>query len=62
MDRESGTLHLNGIWLDTPDLAGDPAFATALTSRIQALAEFLGADRIEPHTCEPEALRNHLPL
>lgn len=62
MDRESGTLHLNGIWLDTPDLAGDPAFATALTGKIQVLAEFLNADRIDLHVCEPDVLRSRLPL
>lgn len=62
MDRETGTLHLNGIWLDTADFAADSTFASVLTGRIQALAEFLGADQIELHACEPAALSRRLPF
>lgn len=60
IDRETGTLHLNGIWLDVPDLAGDPAFATALTSGIRDLATFVGAERTELHHCDPTPLRLRL--
>lgn len=62
MDRETDTLHLNGIWLDTPDLASDRVFAASLASKIHALARFLDADRIELHTCDPDVLNSRLPL
>ena len=60
MDRETGTLHLNGIWLDSPDLADDDAFTTALTSSLKDLATFLAADRIEVHHWDHQSLRSRL--
>ncbi len=60
MDRETGTLHLNGIWLESPDLADDDAFTTALTSSLKDLATFLAADRIEVHHCDHQSLRSRL--
>lgn len=62
MDRKTGTLHLNGIWLETPDLADDPLFITALTEVLQDLAQFLAAERIEPGASDPDGLAQQLSL
>lgn len=39
LDRSSGTLVINGLWLEDPALAGDPAFAAALA---RGMARFMG--------------------
>ena len=62
LDREAGTLHLNGIWLESPGLAEDPSFATALAEAIRELVRFLGAGQVELYTTEPAALGRHLAL
>lgn len=60
MDRDTGTLHLNGIWVETPDLVSDDTFLSALSASIRELATFLGADRTELHHCDPGTLRSGL--
>ena len=62
MDRQTGTLHLNGVWLETPDLADDPLFVAALTRVLRDLARFLAAERIEPGATDPDGLARRLTL
>lgn len=43
LDRKSGTLTLQGFWLDDPDLAENAAFGKALATGLRRFADFLGA-------------------
>lgn len=45
MDRQTGTLHINAVWLEAgaPD---DGATTDAVTAAIEQLAEFLGAEQV----------------
>jgi uncharacterized protein len=47
LDRTSGTLLINGLWLETPALAEDPQFVTALTRGLQRFTQFLNAQAID---------------
>ncbi len=60
MARDTRVLHVNGLWLEAPDLAGDTKFTTALTGEIQSLARFLGAEQIEVHAADPTMLRRNM--
>jgi uncharacterized protein YcaQ len=62
MARDTGMLHVNGLWLDIPDLAGNSGFTATLTHEVQSLAAFLGAEQIEVHACEPKVLRGNISL
>ena len=62
LDRATATLCLNGIWLETSDLADDAPFAAALSKTLRDLAGFLGADRITPDGPIPNALGRRLAL
>lgn len=61
MDRATGVLHINGVWLENPALAKDTTFTTALNEAIGSLAAFAGADSVEVHACHSAFLRKALP-
>lgn len=62
MDRDMAVLHVNGLWLETPDLTEDTKFTAALAREIQSLATFLGAEQIRVHASEPTVLRKNMSL
>lgn len=62
MDRDMAVLHVNGLWLETPDLTEDTKFTAALAREIQSLATFLGAEQIRIHASEPTVLRKNMSL
>ncbi|MEX2081260.1 MAG: crosslink repair DNA glycosylase YcaQ family protein, partial [Dehalococcoidia bacterium] len=56
-DRKAGALVVNGLWLEAPELATDPAFVRALGGELARLAEFLGVARIDASAVEQAPLR-----
>lgn len=57
LDRASGTLHLNGLWLEPETSPDDPVFAAALARGLHRFAAFVGAQIIDPSGVQPEAVR-----
>ncbi len=47
LDRTSGALVINGLWLEDAALAGDSRFVLALTRGLQRFMQFLPAQRID---------------
>jgi uncharacterized protein YcaQ len=60
MDLKTGTLHINGVWLERPELANDIVFTAALRDAIGSLATFLDAETIQVHDCQPASLRTRI--
>jgi hypothetical protein len=49
LDRASGTLVVNGMWLEDAAVGGDTAFRTAMAAGMERFRAFTGAVRIEAH-------------
>jgi uncharacterized protein len=47
LDRTTNTLVINGLWLETPALAEDAQFVTALTRGLQRFIRFVNAGTID---------------
>ena len=47
LDRSTGTLVINGLWLEDPALARDAAFADAMARGMARFVDFLGARRLD---------------
>jgi uncharacterized protein YcaQ len=60
LDRASGTLVINGLWLEDEALAGDEAFAEALGTGMARFAVFLDARRVDPTAVRQPTLRKRL--
>ncbi len=56
MDRASGTLILNGLWLEEPALARDDLFLDALAGALVALGRFSGGTGHDLSAVRPAAL------
>jgi uncharacterized protein len=50
LDRSTNTLLINGLWLESPTLAEDTQFITALTRGLQRFRQFLNAQTIDLST------------
>jgi uncharacterized protein YcaQ len=60
LDRSSGTLVINGLWLEDRALARDAAFGEALERGMARFVRFLGAERVDASAVTPSALRRRL--
>ncbi len=60
LDRSTGTLVINGLWLDEPSLARDGAFGEALVLGMTRFVRFLGAGRLDATAVPQPALRRRL--
>lgn len=60
MDRKTGTLVVNGVWLEDDTLAADGAFLAALRLGVSRLMGFLHAERIDVSTVSDRILRTAL--
>ena len=58
MDRATGTLVINGLWLEDEALAREDAFAEALRRGMDRLATFLDALAIEASAVADRKLRS----
>jgi len=57
MDRKSGTLIIQGLWLEDAATSADPAFASALAVGLARFGRFHGARSINTEAVQHEALR-----
>jgi len=62
LDRASGTLVINGLWLEDEALARDDAFAEALGPAMSRFRAFLAADRVDAAAVAYPRLRKRLSL
>jgi hypothetical protein len=60
LDRATGTLVINGLWLEDEDLARDDAFAGALEAGMARFADLLDAGRVDPAAVPQPRLRRRL--
>ncbi len=60
LDRTSGTLLVNGFWLERDALAEDAAFAQALARGFQRFARFLAARLVDLNALSPPVLRERI--
>lgn len=60
LDRRTGTLVVNGFWLEEGTTAEDPAFAAALAHGLGRFAHFLAARQVDLAALHPEPLREHV--
>jgi uncharacterized protein len=60
LDRSSGTLVINGLWLEDRALARDVAFGDALERGMARFVQLLGAGRVDATAVSPTALRRRL--
>lgn len=60
LDRATGTLVLNGLWLEDPALARDVAFVDALARGMARFVRFLGGKRVDASLVPQPALRKRL--
>ncbi|HEY3311913.1 MAG TPA: crosslink repair DNA glycosylase YcaQ family protein [Anaerolineales bacterium] len=60
LDRKTGTLQVNGFWLEDEASAKDPAFADALGKGLARFASFVKASQVELGALQPGKLRNHI--
>ena len=60
LDRRTGTLVVNGLWLEDEALAADEAFADALVAGMRRLLHFLATGRIDVAAVNQRALRKRL--
>ncbi|MEP6638268.1 MAG: crosslink repair DNA glycosylase YcaQ family protein [Chloroflexota bacterium] len=60
LDRATGTLVINGLWLEDPAFARDETFATALAGGMVRFLGFLGAKRVDAAAVPQPALRKRL--
>lgn len=60
LDRATGTLLINGLWLEDGALARDGAFAEALAGGVARFVRFLGARRLDATAVSQSTLRKRL--
>ncbi len=60
LDRTTGTLVINGLWLEDPALAKDEAFGEALAAGMARFVRFLGARKLDVAAVPQPALRRRL--
>jgi uncharacterized protein YcaQ len=60
LDRATGTLVINGLWLEDPALARDAAFADAMARGMARFRSFLGARRLDLKAIPRSPLRSRL--
>jgi uncharacterized protein YcaQ len=60
LDRATGTLFINGLWLEDRASARDEAFAEALTRGMARFLRFLGATRLDVSALSQPMLRKRL--
>jgi uncharacterized protein len=60
LDRKTGTLLINGFWLEDDAPHGDPDFDQALGKGLRRFASFVGAERVDVSALEAEGLRQWL--
>ena len=60
LDRSTGTLVINGLWLEDPALARDAAFAEAMARGMTRFRAFLGARRLDLSALSRSPLRSRL--
>jgi uncharacterized protein YcaQ len=60
LDRKTGTLIINGFWLEEDAPADDPAFADALGKGLARFAAFVGARQTNITAIQPHKLQNHI--
>jgi uncharacterized protein YcaQ len=60
LDRATGTLVINGLWLEDPALARDAAFADAMARGMARFRSFLGARRLDLKAAPRSPLRSRL--
>ena len=62
LDRATGTLVINGLWLEDEALARDDAFAEALGAGMARFADFLDARRVDATAVGQARLRKRLTI
>lgn len=60
LDRESGTLIINGFWPENDKIAKDAEFADALARGLARLMNFVNAGTIDVSVVGPPRLRRHI--
>ncbi|PKN93255.1 MAG: hypothetical protein CVU44_10200 [Chloroflexi bacterium HGW-Chloroflexi-6] len=60
LERKTGTLKINGFWLEDEAPAGDPAFADALGKGLARFAAFVGARQVDVSLIQPQKLQVHI--
>ncbi len=60
LDRKTGTLKINGFWLEKEATADDPAFADALGKGLARFAAFIGARQVDVTAIQPQKLQVHI--
>lgn len=60
LERKTGTLKINGFWLEDNAPADDPAFADALGKGLARFAAFVGARQIDVSLIQPQKLQDHI--
>ena len=60
LERKTGTLVINGFWLEDDAPADDPAFADALGKGLARFAAFVGARQVDVTAIQPQKLQDHI--
>ena len=60
LERKTGTLKINGFWLEDNAPADDPAFADALGKGLARFAAFVGARQVDVTAIQPQKLQDHI--
>lgn len=60
LERKTGTLKINGFWLEDNAPASDPAFADALGKGLARFAAFVGARQTDVTAVQPQKLQDHV--
>jgi|GEM_PF-2041514 len=60
LERATGTLAINGFWLEEHAPVESPAFASALARGLARFAGFLAARRVDMSVLEPTTLRTRV--
>ncbi len=60
LERKTGTLKINGFWLEDNAPASDPAFADALGKGLARFAAFVGAHQTDVTAVQPQKLQVHI--
>ena len=60
LDRKTGTLKINGFWLEDEATADDPAFVDAFGRGLARFAAFVGARQTDVSAIQPQKLQIHL--
>ncbi|HZC27008.1 MAG TPA: crosslink repair DNA glycosylase YcaQ family protein [Actinopolymorphaceae bacterium] len=60
LDRDTRTLEIKGLWLESGSSARDGAFVDALAAGITRLADFVGATHVDVDAVGPTAMRRRL--